>query len=71
MLGVKCALTLEIKKTPRKTWKAPFVIQGHKGVIKHRTDHGIFVSKQYHREIVLSIPATLKFKLCSTDGTQA
>lgn len=71
VLGARFVLTIIDEGTPQETWKARFVIQGHRDLMKQRLVHSTSLSKLRCTKIMLSFAVTNNFKLFSTDVTHA
>lgn len=71
ILGGRFVLAIKNGGTSQETWKARFVVQGHKDSMKKSLVHCVSLAKQFSTKIILSIAATMDFKLFTTDVTQA
>lgn len=71
ILGGRFVLAIKDGGTSKETWKARFVVQGHKDKMKRSLVHDSPNAKQQSTGLVLGLASIFGFRLFSTDVTQA
>lgn len=67
----RCILPIKNEITGRQVWKAPFLVQGHKDILKKILAHDFSVAKQHSIDLLLGYAAVLGLCVFSRHVIQA
>ena len=71
ILGGRFVLAIKDEETNDEVWKARFVVQGYRDKLKTSLVHDTATPRQHSTRLLIGLAAICRFRLFSTDVTQA